>query len=168
MKRPNIKGIRVRRKAATGGPWEAVPETKGVYVRDDSCCADCEMGEQPLAVDDFGDGSIRHTHSAPSHQIVSADGAKTRVAGNYDYEEGGIIEHADTVFIAHARQDVEDLLEYIEDLEKDRRSKSRTIQNLKDQIRALRAQLEGPTAVRHASAEDGELLTITEEDIDGI
>jgi hypothetical protein len=49
------------------------------------------------------------------------------VAGQWDYEEGGISEEADAVFIAHARTDIPALLAHI-------RAQALTIERLRAEI----------------------------------
>ena len=57
--------------------------------------------------------------------VYAGDGVM--VAGQWDYEEGGISEEADAVFIAHARTDIPALLAHI-------RAQALTIERLRAEI----------------------------------
>ncbi len=111
--RPDLEAIKARADAATAGPWELVPEVDYRYPKKGRECDLCENGVELLRVRQVIDILV-HDHCSPSHRITASSG---RVAGNYEYEDGGIIRHEDTVFIANARQDVPALLEYIAELE---------------------------------------------------
>ena len=113
--RPDIESIQARADAATAGPWEVVPEDTWHYLDKDAECNLCTKGVELLREHFYDDGEKAHIHWDSSHCIC--DSEQNLVAGNFDYEEGGIIRHEDTVFIANARQDVPALLEYIAELE---------------------------------------------------
>jgi hypothetical protein len=51
-----------------------------------------------------------------AHTISRGEPPYTEVAGNYDYEEGGIIRDEDAEFIAHAPSDIRALLEEVQRL----------------------------------------------------
>ena len=114
--RPDIQAIKARADAATAGPWEIVPEEKWHYLDKDAECNLCTKGIELLREYFYDDGEKAHIHWDASHYICDSQ-QKHSIAGNFDYEEGGIIEHVDTIFIANARQDVPALLEYIAELE---------------------------------------------------
>jgi hypothetical protein len=113
-----LDAIKARVNAATPGPWERgdVYGTAGVgFGHQPGKCALCHHGE-PVWV---GEANINgrtmqaHRHRdpepyEPDHRITGPDGQC--IAGNYDYEAGGILEPADTEFITHARTDVPALL----------------------------------------------------------
>lgn len=124
--------IRDRADAATRGPWEPgmVWLVAGLIWDDDhrradpdkaTHCGYCHHGEPVWSGQRNINGTVmnahRHRASEPygiEHLISAADG--DLVAGNYDYEDGGIIAPADTAFVAAARQDVPDLLTEVERL----------------------------------------------------
>ena len=115
--RPDIESIQARADAATAGPWEVEPEHEWEWLTVDTECDLCRGGVELLEVvadNDEGEITEGHKHWSPSHYIAAP---REEIAGNFDYEEGGIIRHEDTVFIANARQDVPALLEYIAELE---------------------------------------------------
>lgn len=106
---------------ATPGPWivgdrwhvaGVMPEKFG-----DGRCAKCNSGNPVVwegRRDINGTKMQAHVHQSPEpwygdgHQIFAYDGGPSRVtiAGNYDYEEGGILSPADCEFIAAASPDV--------------------------------------------------------------
>ena len=113
--RPDIESIKARADAATAGPWELVPEEDPCFLLKESVCESCVKGIKLITIEAQDNGSIIHRHWEASHCITVQDGPL--IAGNYDYEVGGILRHVDTVFIANVRQDVPALLEYIAELE---------------------------------------------------
>ena len=115
--RPDLEAIKARADAATAGPWEVEPEHEWEWLAEDTKCDLCKRGVELFEVvtdNDEGEITEGHKHWSPSHYIAAP---REEIAGNFDYEEGGIIRHEDTVFIANARQDVPALLEYIAELE---------------------------------------------------
>ena len=88
---------------ATEGPWERgdvwLVASPGVAGRDKNTCCYCSgKNGPPVRVD--GDGYHVHRDQTPfevDHLISSQEGL---VAGNYDYEEGGIIAAPDAEFVA--------------------------------------------------------------------
>ena len=115
--RPDIESIQARADAATAGPWEIVRDEEWRWLTVDTECDLCKRGVklfEVVADNDEGEITEGHKHWSPSHYIAAPS---EEIAGNFDYEEGGIIRHEDTVFIANARQDVPALLEYIAELE---------------------------------------------------
>lgn len=116
---------------ATPGPWivgdrwhvaGVMPEKFG-----DGRCAKCNSGNPVVwegRRDINGTKMQAHVHQSPEpwygdgHQIFAYDGGPSRVtiAGNYDYEEGGILSPADCEFIAAASPDV--VTRLLADLEK--------------------------------------------------
>lgn len=97
--------LRTIAEQATPGPWERgdVWLWAGVINTDGSCSA-CTRHGDPVWVgtsDINGELMLAHKHRVkdpwePEHRISSPDGL---VTGNYDYEEGGIIDAVDTEFI---------------------------------------------------------------------
>lgn len=107
--------IEARLDAATPGPWEHgdIWSWAGVVAPDE--CALCRSHGEPVWVgqaDINGKLMLAHKHRNPDpyqpDHLVS--GPDRLVAGNYDYEEGGILRRADARFIVAARQDVPALL----------------------------------------------------------
>lgn len=117
----DLDAIRARVEAATDGPWERgeVWQWAGVgFGNGPSKCALCARMGDPVWTgrsDINGKRMLAHKHRNPDpwhrdHLISNPHGL---VTGNYDYEAGGVIDSADTEFIAHARQDVPKLLEAV-------------------------------------------------------
>ena len=113
--RPDIEAIKARAEAATPGPWEVVLEERRRYLKKNGKCDLCEKGIELLSEYVAGGREEVHVHRDSSHYISGTQ--QQGIAGNFSYEEGGIIEHVDTVFIANARQDIPALLDYISELE---------------------------------------------------
>ena len=114
-----IEEIKQREAKATPGPWLI-----GMIFR--SCKIDHGEGNwhgKPYCVY-TSDGGVEPAEDEEDeedkHDIVSAAFLDTplayeqndpsKIAGNYDYEEGGIVHPDDTEFIAHARRDIPYLL----------------------------------------------------------
>ena len=115
--RPDLEAIKARADAATAGPWEVEPDEEWRWLTVDTECDLCQGGVDLLKVvahSDEEEVTEGHRHWSPSHLITASSG---RVAGNYDYEDGGIIRHEDTVFIANAREDIPAMLKYVAELE---------------------------------------------------
>ena len=112
------EAIKARLEAATPGPWKVVDEELCIVIAPGKKCPACKEGEPLLKVFLMVNGDTYHYHPGESHRIEQ-DGVPDPglIAGNYDYEDGGIVEHCDTVFIAHAPTDIADLLEEVERLE---------------------------------------------------
>ncbi len=96
----DIEAIRARCAYATPGPW------RHWWCGDDHCdCHAVEVPNSPSGVDKMG---VRSTKGFDHEQILfsGSDG------------EGGYSNASNEAeFIAHARQDIPDLLEYIDELE---------------------------------------------------
>ena len=101
-----MRRLREIAEAATPGPWEQgdVWSRAGV-INADGTCAYCERMGAPVwtGTDDInGEQMLAHKHRDPdpwrSEHLVSAPSGL--VAGNFDYEEGGLIAEADTEFVA--------------------------------------------------------------------
>ena len=132
MNAEEFKAIKARADAATPGPWEAgdVWLTAGLIWDADhnrvgpkvaTHCGYCHHGEPVWAGRTDINGTVMRAHRhrdpdpyEPTHKISGADGAS--VAGNYDYEAGGILRPEDTEFIIHARTDVPALLAEVDRL----------------------------------------------------
>jgi hypothetical protein len=87
--------------AATQGTWEIVKDQHTCYI-DPSLQDECEHADSPIVeraewvagVDGARESAVYHVHeSYDAHYITPG------VAGNYDYESGGIIQTADAEFI---------------------------------------------------------------------
>lgn len=111
------EAIKARLDAATPGPWKIVGEERCVIIDSGEECYACKKGEPLLRTFQMDDGETYHYHPAPSHLIEQDGSDSLLIAGNYDYEEGGIFDHCDTVFIANAPTDIADLLKEVELLE---------------------------------------------------
>ena len=91
---------------ATPGTW-VIDEPQECYLpmgRDECLCVDDgpEADAHVFVAEKVIDGTLTHTHLYQEiHEIYSADGV--RVAGNYDYEEGGIVSKADRDYILLAQ-----------------------------------------------------------------
>lgn len=88
----NTKHLRTLAEAATPGPWA----DKGVSR---SCMLDHKHAAGKCIYDNV-------TFYEDDHVITQAVAPFTEVAGNYDYEEGGIIKRADQLYIAACSPDV--------------------------------------------------------------
>ncbi len=101
-----LNEIGARMNAATPGPWR-VEETSHIAClleRGEECLhPDSPLLDSELMADIKGAPTrVYHTHEAREtpHRI------EPDIAGNYDWEEGGIVHGDDAEFIAHARTDV--------------------------------------------------------------
>lgn len=111
----DLDAIEARADAATPGPWERGEVWAWADVMADrfgpNTCGLCAAYGEPVwtgEVDINGRMMDAHKHRAtdpyePDHVISGPDGV---VAGNYDHEDGGIFDPADTEFVVHARSDV--------------------------------------------------------------
>lgn len=99
---------RKRCEVATAGPW-----ARGGWG------GQCHMPEH-VAKGHPGGGKCKYdTYFAESddhHELVSRSVENSLVAGNYEYDAGGIVGEADSDFIAAARTDLPDALDEIERL----------------------------------------------------
>ena len=109
--RPDLDAIDARANAATAGEWVV-----GYFM---SCCS--------LKHFPHGQGACdyrvySHTRDEHNISVYVPNGTPSkdaiRIAGNYDYEEGGIINENDAAFIAAAREDVPTLTRYARELER--------------------------------------------------
>ena len=112
----DLQAIEARLEAATLGPWRR-PEPKiydsYVALEDCSCANGWDNGESRITLEESGledeDGNEYHRHTETDyHHVIGSNGHG--VTGNYDWEAGGIMEEADTEFIAHAPEDIRALL----------------------------------------------------------
>lgn len=114
--------LRALSAAATPGPWEAGDVYQmagcGFVGRGDDECVLCEWGEPVWrgTTDINGKRMHAHRHRDPTpyaidHRISSAAGL---VAGNYDYEEGGIMDPADLALIVWLRNHADALADLID------------------------------------------------------
>lgn len=131
----DLDAIRAREAAATPGPWVAgdvfghasvifnrFGKIVGAGHVDATRCALCPLGEPVWTGrrDINGEDMPAHRHrerhpSHPEHLISSAATGRL-VAGNFNYETGGIIQPADTTFVEHARTDIPELLAEVDRL----------------------------------------------------
>ena len=106
----DLKALRKVAEAATQGPWVRGDNwlRAGVTTKfGDGKCAYCQSAGEPERVGRErinGKRMIAHWHRnpepyEPDHLIETADGT-ARIAGNYDYEEGGIVHPCDAAYIA--------------------------------------------------------------------
>ncbi len=105
----DLAALRALAEKATPGPWEQGDVWLRAGVMDElhgeGKCAFCGPCGDPVltGMDDInGKRMVAHKHRnpepyEPNHLISGPDG---QVAGNYDYESGGIIEPTDAAFIA--------------------------------------------------------------------
>ena len=112
----DLQAIEARLEAATLGPWRR-PEPKiydsYVTLEDCGCANGWDNGESRITLEESGledeDGNEYHRHTETDyHHVIGSNGHG--VTGNYDWEAGGIMEEADTEFIAHAPEDIRALL----------------------------------------------------------
>lgn len=171
--------IREREQAATPGPWEpgSVWLVAGLIYDDDgnrvapddaTRCGFCNVGEpvwsgqRPIN----GPTMNAHRHRNPepwsAENLISAANGDL-VAGNFDYEEGGIIAPADTVFVAAAREDVPALLAEVERLraelaDEKRRNHYVRAGNAERENARLRAELAETTHALEVTAEKADAM----------
>lgn len=98
----SIETIKARADAATPGPWEPGDWT--------GRCHDHAIGKHPRV----GCRIVYEPWDYEPTHLIRGGVPGVLVAGNYDYEVGGILAAEDTVFIAHARQDIPALLRVAE------------------------------------------------------
>lgn len=109
ISREELAAMRERCEKATAGPWvdgyvsgicrkEHGPDEKGPWHGNGFCKHEYEVSE-----------------SGDAHHLASKS-ANIQVAGNFDYECGGIIHPEDHDFIKHARTDLPRLLAEVERL----------------------------------------------------
>lgn len=101
----SLGAMEARANAATKGPWKVVERTDDAMVEEGEDCGYCQSAVPLVSQEDyaaeFGHPAYSmHHHEADAHEIVAGE---VFVAGNYDYEGGGIIRGEDTAFIAAAR-----------------------------------------------------------------
>ena len=94
---PDLAELRRLAEAATPGPWTfEAPKRFEVHIERELCrCSD--VGDEYEFVSETADGHVHLWHE--SHIIYAGEEV---VAGNYDYEDGGIIERRDRDYIAAA------------------------------------------------------------------
>ena len=94
---PDVTELRRLAEAATPGPWTfEAPERLEVHIKREDCLCSGVSDEYEFV----SESADRHVHLRREIHIIYA-GEKV-VAGNYDYEEGGIIERRDRDYIAAA------------------------------------------------------------------
>ena len=94
---PDLAELRRLAEAATPGPWTfEAPKRFEVHIERELCrCSG--VGDEYEFVSETADGHVHLWHE--SHIIYAGEEV---VAGNYDYEDGGIIERRDRDYIAAA------------------------------------------------------------------
>lgn len=98
----DLDAVEALARNATPGPWAAVHDHHTCYLDDE---ADCEHSDSPITkriewhegVDGALHDAVHHTHASYDSHWIDPD-----VAGNYDYEDGGIIHTVDAEYIAAA------------------------------------------------------------------
>ena len=117
----NLDEIEARVSKATEGPWENGDRyaVAGVINKAAGTCAYCANSGAPLWVgtrDINGTKMMAHIHLrsevwSEGHEILHREGGDIwQIAGNYDWEQGGITNGADCDFIVHARDDIPALI----------------------------------------------------------
>lgn len=113
-----LSGVAAVLAAATEGPWlrgwwSAQSESKCI-------CADKGelLGKRPQTI--YPGAGPFHVHATDffedEHRLSGPAPACLSVAGNYDYEEGGIVRDADATFIAFARNTYPEALAVVRDV----------------------------------------------------
>ena len=98
---PDVAELRRLAEAATPGPWTfEAPQRFEVPIERELCCCS-GVGDEYELVSETADGHVHLWHE--SHIIYAGENV---VAGNYDYEDGGILERRDRDYIAAASPDV--------------------------------------------------------------
>lgn len=93
---PDVAELRRLAEAATPGPWSfEAPVRSESHIERELCR--CSVGDEYEFVSETADGHVHLWHE--SHIIYAGEKV---VAGNYDYEDGGIIERRDRDYIAAA------------------------------------------------------------------
>lgn len=160
--------IEAAEQAATPGPWEPghVWLTAGLIfdadrnrVEDGTAthCAYCHLGPPEWSGRMAINSSKKmpaHRHRSPEpyepdHLISGAGGAF--IAGNYDYEAGGILRPEDTAFVVAARSAVPALLAEVRQLTEDR-------DRARDAAVALEQQLAEIKRLAYLGGQDGEIV----------
>lgn len=108
-----LAGLKQLAADATEGPWEVVKEHHRCYVVDEDFCyrKDSPLLERGVYLTSEGafEDAFVHVHeSFDAHQIAPD------VAGNCDYEDGGIIRNEDAEFIVASRTAVPRLVAALE------------------------------------------------------
>lgn len=132
LTKERLEQIKAREQAATAGPWETRVAYMAAGVNDGTWsashsvplgrCAFCHHDGTFVRSFVNPQGQTMHMHRFAGndeldewHTIYALTG--DQIAGSYDYDSGGICSTpADAGFIAHARQDIPDLLAEIERL----------------------------------------------------
>ena len=98
---PDLAELRRLAENATPGPWTfEAPQRFEVPIERELCCCS-GVGDEYELVSETADGHVHLWHE--SHIIYAGENV---VAGNYDYEDGGILERRDRDYIAAASPDV--------------------------------------------------------------
>ena len=98
---PDVAELRRLAENATPGPWTfEAPQRFEVPIERELCCCS-GVGDEYELVSETADGHVHLWHE--SHIIYAGENV---VAGNYDYEDGGILERRDRDYIAAASPDV--------------------------------------------------------------
>jgi hypothetical protein len=93
------ESIRQRVEAATPGPW-----------RQGHWSGRCHLQHEGTRFHPGGKGCVYDPEFYPDTVTISTAEPGSLVAGQWDYEYGGIREPDDAAFVAHARQDIPALL----------------------------------------------------------
>ena len=165
-----IERLKAAEAKATPGPWKVghlayrmrmvktgSNKDTGIYADDDTPigkCADCKECGEPLAVKDDGNGPY-HVHPMypdtaakyePDQHQLHSQTTFDLVAGNYEYEEGGIVREDDTAFIAAARTAVPKLLAALDD--RDRQIGEQTKKSEFYESHCIKIAKDGEDAIR--------------------
>lgn len=116
----DIAAVRARLRAASPRPWARDTSRTRVWSPKEECgvCGAVPEDEDRYecvaeGVDDEGDEWHDHV-CLDCHVLLDADGGT--ITGNYDYEEGGVVNWADSELILHAPEDLERLCDEVERL----------------------------------------------------
>ena len=94
---PDVAELRRLAEAATPGPWTFEAPVRSESHIERELCRCSAVGDEYEFVSETADG---HVHLWRESHIIYA--GEEVVAGNYDYEDGGIIERRDRDYIAAA------------------------------------------------------------------
>ena len=147
----DTKNLRTLAEAATPGPWSDKGVTRSCTLKHTHGKGECIYNNVIFYEDDHG--------------ITQAVAPFAEVAGNYDYEEGGIIKKADQLYIAACSPDV--VLALLDALERKDRLLNAACNALQLQPRQTREVwkdgIDIDIAVAHTKARDAAIEAITKE-----
>ena len=148
---PDLAELRRLAENATPGPWTfEAPQRFEVPIERELCCCS-GVGDEYELVSETADGHVHLWHE--SHIIYAGENV---VAGNYDYEDGGILERRDRDYIAAASPDVVlGLLDRLAHMTEARDNARAEVKRLTALVEAVREYV----AARQANIDHGPLLS---------